>query len=135
MTSVDRGKATMCSGTSKVKPPRRRTFIAAPPPATAPVDVIRPPYVGKLNCLTDLQKELGRLYRAARRGTLPSSEAARLTYILDAAVRVTRAVEEINEIRQLKLKLDAIQSAPTTPMALPSWADPIVDATGPGETS
>jgi len=62
------------------------------------------PRVGPLNTVRDVAKELGRLYRAARRGELTPGNAAKLAYILGhqrAALEtgdLERRVEELEQI-------------------------------------
>lgn len=46
------------------------------------------PRVGKLTSLTDVQRELTRIYRAARRGELGTQDLTRLTYTLQVIAKV-----------------------------------------------
>jgi hypothetical protein len=51
-------------------------------------ELSQPPRVGRLDSLQGVRVELVRIYKEARRGTLASSEATRLTYILQVIAKV-----------------------------------------------
>jgi len=61
-----------------------------------------PPRVGRLNTLAGVRQELVRLYREARAGTLPTQEATRLTFIL-------QAIAKIIEGHDLEARLNALE--------------------------
>lgn len=66
----------------------------------------RPVRIGRLDTIGGVVRELGRLYRAARRGEITSAEAARLAYIatqIRAAIEVgdlERRLTELEEFRR-----------------------------------
>lgn len=66
------------------------------------------PRVGKLDTLEDVRKELGRLYRAARRKSGPEPDAAiaaKLAYLLQAVGRTIEGSEMEKRVSNLEKKL------------------------------
>ena len=66
------------------------------------------PRVGKLDTLEDVRKELGRLYRAARRKSGPEPDAvvaAKLAYLLQAVARTIEGSEMEKRVANLEKKL------------------------------
>jgi len=60
------------------------------------------PRVGRLDTVSSVVTELGRLYRAARRGDVPIGDAAKLTYILTA-------IRAALETSSLEKRLDVLE--------------------------
>ena len=63
-----------------------------------------PPKI-KLNTLEDLRRELARVYRDARAGTIDVSEAARLTYILTGVGKFIEAADLEKRLAQMEREL------------------------------
>jgi hypothetical protein len=57
--------------------------------------------VGTLDTVADWRREIGRMFREARAGTLPSDEAARMSYIAQLGVRVAQIEEELQRARAI----------------------------------
>ena len=66
--------------------------------------------VGPLDAVSDWKREIGRLFREARAGTLPSDEAARLSYIAQLGVRVAQIEEELSHARAIGEALERANS-------------------------
>ena len=64
--------------------------------------------VGPLDAVSDWKREIGRMFREARAGALPSDEAARLSYIAQLGVRVAQIEEELAHARAIG---DALERA------------------------
>jgi hypothetical protein len=62
------------------------------------------PRVGALDTAKDVRKELGRLYRAGRRGDIPAANASRLGSILGLILRGIELVEIEERIERLEGK-------------------------------
>jgi hypothetical protein len=84
-------------------------------------EFIRPPRIGPLDTTRNCLIEAGIVYRKMRRGEVPTHVGTRLIYALDVCARMARAVEEVEEIRQLKAKLDLIKAQPSNALAV--WSD------------
>jgi hypothetical protein len=99
----------------------------------------KPPRVRRFNRIEDWRKEIAMVYRAARRGEMPLSQATALTYILESGTRVARLEadqhrlqEQAEQVKQLTAQLAALQAgqpypalpapAPREPETLPAWA-------------
>jgi hypothetical protein len=82
---------------------------AAPLPPGKNGSVVR---VGKLNTLGDVRRELGRLYRAARRTSGPELDAvtaSKLAYLLNSVGRSLEAYELEKRIAALEACLEVKQ--------------------------
>jgi len=66
--------------------------------------------VGALDAVSDWKREIGRMFREARAGTLPSDEAARLSYIAQLGVRVAQIEEELSHARAIGEALERAHS-------------------------
>lgn len=75
--------------------PKKKT--APPPPPPAPSR-----RVGRLDHVGGVVKELGRVYRDARTGRLPSGDATRLAYVLGT-------IRQAIETGELAARLDTIE--------------------------
>jgi hypothetical protein len=70
-------------------------------------------------------KELGTLYREARRGVLPPAAATRLTYIASVGARMAKDVAELREVESIRKQLEAIGRA------APVGSEPYLDMEQP----
>ena len=59
----------------------------------------------KLNRLEDVRQEMARVYREARAGTIDSSEAGRLAYILTGIGKLIEATEIEKRLSEMERKL------------------------------
>jgi hypothetical protein len=63
--------------------------------------------IGRLNTLGEVAAELGRLYRQARRGGVPTADASRLATILSALRECLKASDMEQRINELEALLSA----------------------------
>jgi hypothetical protein len=73
-------------------------------------EVLSPPSslrVGPLETASDVKREAGRLYRAARRGEVPPADASRLASVLALLVRVIEGAEIEARLAALEAQADA----------------------------
>ena len=61
-----------------------------------------PPRVGRLDSLVRVRREMSRLYKEARQGQLPSTEATKLTFIL-------QAIGKLLEIADTEARLEDLE--------------------------
>jgi hypothetical protein len=80
--------------------------------------VIPSVYVGRLNSMDDWARELSRLYRQMRKGTVPAELGTKLAFVGRIAALATKMSEELRAIEQLRVQLEKIQGN-TLPTALP----------------
>jgi polyhydroxyalkanoate synthesis regulator phasin len=119
----------------------------AAPSAPPPPDTRR--RVGRLEHLADWRRQIAKVYRAVRKGDMPSSEGTRLVFILQAGAQITREesrerheAEQRAQIERLQEQLAELQGkrsraalpapTPSTP-ALPAWAQEPAPAAQPKE--
>jgi len=57
--------------------------------------------VGQLDTVSDWRREIGRIFREARAGTLATEDASRLTFIAQVGARVSQVEQELEGIRAL----------------------------------
>ncbi|WP_256327741.1 hypothetical protein [Nitrosospira sp. Nl5] len=62
-----------------------------------------PPRI-KLNALEDVRREMARVYREARGGTMDTSEAGRLAYILSGIGKLIEATDIEKRLQQMERK-------------------------------
>ena len=62
--------------------------------------------IGRLTSTDGILTELRSLYRAARRGEIPPSDATKLTYIL-------KTMSEIMTLREMERRLDCLETGVT----------------------
>jgi len=79
--------------------------------------LIVPPRVGPLNTLSAVRRELVKIYREARQGTLASTEATRLTYILQAIGKILEQTDLEKRVEDLERAAKALthQERPRMP--------------------
>lgn len=109
----------------------------SPPPGAQPQAERR--RVGRLETLADWRRQIGKIYRAVRKGDMPSAEGTRLVYMLESGARIAREesrerheAEQRAQVERLQQQLAELQGkrpaaaalpAPSaTPAPLPSWA-------------
>lgn len=63
------------------------------PPAAAGASTPAPPFVGRLNTVSGIRREICRLYREARTGKLAAADASRLGNLLFLAGRLVQGQE------------------------------------------
>jgi hypothetical protein len=82
-------------------------------PPGGPV-VVRPPRVTR-NLVEPASwlTELGAIYRAARRGELPTTQATRLAYIAGVAAKLSRELAELKQAAALQQQLERLGVGPT----------------------
>lgn len=78
-------------------------------PAT-PLATLKRIRVGRLDSLAGIRAELGRVYREARRGELPTDHATRLASVLDMIRRVL-------EVEVLEKRLTLLEERVESPVA------------------
>jgi hypothetical protein len=93
--------------------------------------------VGRLNAPEHWEREVGRIYRAMRRGELDSSEAARQAYVAECGLRATRAKleqrrldEQAAQIAALTAQLEALRAGRPA-SALAALPAPTTTSTSP----
>jgi hypothetical protein len=74
---------------------------------------VSPPRVGQLDNLRAVRREMARLYKEARRGTLESQEATRLVFILQAIGRLIEGGEFERRIEILEKQAQGVNRAST----------------------
>ena len=90
-----------------------------------PLDAVR---VGKLLTLADWHKELGRVYRAVRRGEIPSEVGTRLAYMAQTGAKMAEAIQELQELSSLRARLEELEvdAAPLDRLPLLTQTTPTV---------
>jgi hypothetical protein len=77
------------------------------------VEVWRPPRIARnLDRASGWLTELAALYRQARRGQLPTTQATRLAYIASCGAKFARDVEELKAVSAIQEQLTRIGAAP-----------------------
>ena len=72
-------------------------FEASPPPTPA-----KPMARLRLNTVGDVAKELRKIYREARAGTLATSEASKLAFLLNMLANITAATQLEDRVAMLE---------------------------------
>ena len=94
------------------------------------------PRIGRLEELSDWKRQIGKIYRAVRRGEMATEIGTRLVYMLEAGARIAREEsrekhekEQREQVARLEEQLTALQAArtqpalpPPTERELPDWA-------------
>lgn len=83
--------------------------------------------VGELDSVGDWRREIGRIFREARAGTLPTEEASRLTFVASLGVRVAQVEQELRQIAALH---EAVQRVEEQRHVLASPALPAPEPAG-----
>lgn len=64
--------------------------------------LMAPVRVGRLETVAQWRREVGRIYRAARRGDLNPSDATKLTFIADVGAKLAKYEQELKELNALR---------------------------------
>lgn len=100
--------------------------ITPPPGADQPLDGTLLPRtrVGRLDSVMAWRRELGKLYRAMRRGEMPPDLGARLAYVAQVAAKLVQVEEELRAAKQIAAALEQHHN-PTAQLEGPApGADP-----------
>jgi hypothetical protein len=89
--------------------PRARTNLVT---ATTPASGIHIPMpkVGRLRTVADWHRQVGKVYRAMRKGFIPKEDGTRLTYVANIGAQLAKYQEEIRELTLLREQLEAGRS-------------------------
>jgi len=78
--------------------------------STANADNAKVPRVGALTKVSQIRKEVGKVYREARKGTLPPDKASKLVYMLNQMATLIEKEQDL-EPKQQSDSLTAIHEA------------------------
>jgi hypothetical protein len=84
------------------------------------------PSLGALETVVDYRRELNVVYKRLRAGHMPPEVATKSAFILNLGAALARAEQELQELTQLREKVEAIQSsaAPAVAFEIPHLAAP-----------
>jgi hypothetical protein len=71
------------------------------------------PWVGRLRTLHDIQKELTRVYKAMRRGEIPTQDGTRLSYTLQVLAKIIEGGDLEQRVAHLEKHAQVHASVPT----------------------
>lgn len=78
--------------------------------------LIKMPYVGKLETVSDWHTQIAKIYRRTLSGEIPEFIATKLTYIATAGATLAKMLQELREIETLRQQLAALQNG--TPLLM-----------------
>jgi hypothetical protein len=102
--------------------PRRRHRANGPP--SGPVELISLPRVGRLDTVKAWSIEVGRLYRAMRRGDVPVDLGARMAYVAKIGAELVQAREELENLEALRQQVEAVGAQQSNGYARVDYSTP-----------
>jgi hypothetical protein len=91
---------------------RRKKLIEAKGVAAT---LIKMPYVGKLETVSDWHTQIAKIYRRTLTGEIPEFIATKLTYIATAGATLAKMLQELREIESLRAQLAQLQGSSLIP--------------------
>lgn len=67
--------------------------------------------VGRLDSVRGWRREVGKIYRAMRRGEIKTSDATRMAYVCDIGHRLVQVEEKLKQVEQWNKQLQEPQPA------------------------
>lgn len=109
---------------STAPPPKgKRRHRAKGTSPRGPADFLALPRVGALDSVKAWRIEVGRLYRAMRRGEVPAEIGTKLAFVAKVGAQLMQAEEELSKVEQLRVAVEAAEArqgfAPALPYAAP----------------
>jgi hypothetical protein len=90
---------------AQVAPHAKTNLVTAPTPANG--IHIPMPKVGRLRTVADWHRQVGKVYRAMRKGFMPKEDGTKLTYVANVGAQLAKYQEEIAELTLLREQLEA----------------------------
>lgn len=78
-------------------------------------NLIKMPYVGRLETVSDWHTQIARLYRRTLSGEIPEYVATKLVYIATAGATIAKAMQEIKELELLRLQVEQTKTGQYIP--------------------
>jgi hypothetical protein len=97
-------KRVRLSGWEYEKRRRERRAAAAEAAGVSPVAELIPS-IGPLQSASDWLEQIGEIFRRARAGLIEKSDASKLAWIASEAAKLSRSIEELSELQQLRQQL------------------------------
>jgi hypothetical protein len=93
------GPKPKLSGAARRKLAKQKLMASLPKPNGDLMPRIK---VGRLETVDEWRKEIGKVYRAMRTGTLRSDEGTKLTYVANVGAQLAKIEQELGAIEELR---------------------------------
>jgi hypothetical protein len=75
-----------------------------------PSEVIKMPWVGKLQTISDWHVQIAKIYRRMLSGQIPEHVGTKLVYVCTAGASLAKMLQELRELEGLRQQLEQLQA-------------------------
>lgn len=72
-------------------------------------------YVGRLDTVNDWRRQIGKIFREMRSGTLPHEAGTRLTYVAQIGAQLAKVEQELRELETLRRQVERLDGSSGSP--------------------